>query len=59
MTAYQEALARLAAAGIRARTVSGINGLDVQLLEAGPATDGGRCCCCCTASLSWAIAGAG
>ena len=39
MTAYQEALARLAGAGIRARTVSGINGLDVQLLEAGPATE--------------------
>ena len=39
MTAYQEALARLAAAGIRARTVSGINGLNVQLLEAGPATE--------------------
>ena len=39
MTAYQEALARLAAAGIRARTVSGINGLTMQLLEAGPATE--------------------
>ena len=39
MTEYRAALARLAGDGIRARTVAGINGLTMQLLEAGSATE--------------------
>ena len=39
MSEYRAALARLAGDGIRARTVSGINGLTMQLLEAGSATE--------------------
>ena len=38
MTEYRAALARLAGDGVRARTVAGINGLTMQLLEAGSAT---------------------
>ena len=39
MSEYRAALARLAGDGIRARTVAGINGLTMQLLEAGSATE--------------------
>ena len=39
MSEYRAALDRLAGDGIRARTVAGINGLTMQLLEAGPATE--------------------
>ena len=39
MSEYQAGLARLAGDGIRARTVAGINGLAMQLLEAGSATE--------------------
>ena len=39
MTEYRAALNRLAGDGIRARTFSGINGLTMQLLEAGAATE--------------------
>ena len=39
MSEYRAALEQLAGAGIRSRTVAGVNGLTVQLLEAGPATE--------------------
>ena len=35
MTEYRAALAELAGAGIRTRTLEGVNGLTVQILEAG------------------------
>ena len=42
MSEYRAALERLADTGIHARTVAGVNGLTIQLLEAGRNSDGAR-----------------
>ena len=54
LNSYRAALADLASVGIRSRTIAGVNGLTVHLLEAGRQNEGRPRCCCCTGSRSWA-----